>query len=120
MTTADAGTGILRIPADGPPLARAQDAVDLIGDAWSTGSSTVAIPVARLDAAFFDLRSGLLGEVTQKFAQYRIRVAVVGDIAAPLAGSRAFTDYVRETNAGDQVWFVADDAELASRLAAVA
>jgi hypothetical protein len=108
--------GILRIPADGPALAATQDALDLIGDAWGTSASTIVVPVERFDPAFFDLRSGLLGEVTQKFANYRIRLVVLGDIADHVAESKAFRDYVRETNGGDQVWFVADEAELATRL----
>ena len=43
-------------------------------------------------------------------------IVVVGDITEPVAASKAFRDYVRETNGGDQVWFVADEAELATRL----
>lgn len=60
MTTADAGSGVIRLPLDGPPLAVGQDALDAIGTAWGSD--------------------------------------------------------VRETKAGDQVWFVADEAELATRL----
>lgn len=116
MTTADAGSGIIRLPLAGPPLAAAQDALDAIGEAWGADASTVVVPVERLDERFFDLRSGVLGEVTQKFVNYRLRLVVLGDVTAHIAASNAFRDYVRETNAGDQVWFVADEAELAERL----
>ena len=116
MTTASTGSGILRISADGAALAVPQDALDLIGDAWGANASTVVVPAGRFDPAFFDLRSGLLGEVTQKFVNYRIRLVVLGDVTEHLGASDAFRDYVRETNAGDQVWFVADDAELDTRL----
>lgn len=120
MTSDVAGSGVLRIPADGPALATAQDALDLIGDAWGADASTIAVPASRFDSTFFDLRSGLLGEVTQKFVNYRIRLAVVGDVSLFTSSSNAFRDYVREVNAGTQVWFVADDAELRSRLAVLA
>lgn len=120
MTTADAGSGILRIPAVGPALATPQDALDLIGEAWGAKASTIAVPASRLDSIFFDLRSGLLGEVTQKFVNYRIRLAIVGDVSVFTSMSNAFRDYVRETNAGSDVWFVADDAELEARLAVLA
>lgn len=120
MTTDEAGSGILRVSADGPLLAVAQDALDLIGDAWGAGASTIVVPVARLDPSFFDLTSGLLGEVTQKFVNYRIRLVVLGDLSEQVAASNAFRDYVREVNTGAEVWFVADEAELASRLAVVA
>lgn len=116
MTTADAGSGILRLPLDGPPLVAAQDALDAIGEAWGADASTIVVPAERFDESFFDLRSGVLGEVTQKFVNYRLRLVVLGDVTAYAEASNAFRDYVRETNAGDQVWFVADEAELAERL----
>jgi len=60
--------------------------------------------------------SGVLGELTQKFVNYRIRLVVLGDVTEYTEKSEAFRDYVRETNAGDQVWFVADEADFAARL----
>lgn len=118
VTTADAGPGILRLPVDGGQLAGPQDALDAIGAAWGSDASTIVVPAARFDPAFFDLRSGVLGEITQKFVNYRIRLVVLGDISEHTTASAAFRDYVRETNAGEHVWFVADDAELAARVGA--
>lgn len=120
MTTADAGSGIIRLPLDGLPLAVGQDALDAIGEAWGSDASTIVVPVERFDPGFFDLRTGVLGELTQKFVNYRIRLVVLGDVTAHAEASNAFRDYVRETNAGDQVWFVADEAELATRLGVAA
>jgi hypothetical protein len=116
VTTADAGSGIIRLPLNGPPLATGQDALDAIGEAWGSDASTIVVPVERLDPRFFELRTGVLGELTQKFVNYRIRLVVLGDVSAPTTASDAFRDYVRETNAGDQVWFAADEADLAARL----
>ena len=116
MTTADAGSGIIRLPLDGPRLAVGQDALDAIGQAWGSDASTIVVPVERLDPGFFDLRTGVLGELTQKFVNYRIRLVVLGDVTGHTQESSAFRDYVRETNGGDQVWFLADNAELATRL----
>lgn len=114
MTTADGG--ILRLPLDGPTLATGQDALDAIGEAWGSDASTIVVPVERLDPRFFELRTGVLGELTQKFVNYRIRLVVIGDVSTHTTASDAFRDYVRETNAADQVWFVADEADLAARL----
>jgi hypothetical protein len=116
VTTADAGSGIIRLPLDGPHLATGQDALDAIGEAWGSDASTIVVPVERFDPRFFELRTGVLGELTQKFVNYRIRLVVLGDVSTHTEASDAFRDYVRETNAGDQVWFLADDVELAARL----
>ena len=119
-TAPDQQDGILRTPSDGPTIAVPQDALDLIGEAWGASAGTVVVPVERFDPAFFDLTSGLLGEITQKFVNYRIRLVVLGDITEHAAASKAFRDYVYEANSGEGIWFVADEAELGLRLAVTA
>jgi hypothetical protein len=94
-----------------------RDALDLIGDAGYHGARWVALPATRLDEDFFRLRTGLAGEVLQKFTQYGIRLAVLGDIVAHVAASTALRDLVRESNRGTQTWFLADLDTLRSRLA---
>jgi hypothetical protein len=99
------------LPGEGPLLRSGADAIEAM---YSAEADWIAIPVARLDPAFFDLSSGVAGEFVQKFVNYGRRLAVVGDIAAD---SQALRDFVRECNRGRQVWFVADADELAQRLA---
>ena len=76
----------------------------------------VAIPIERLGAEFFNLRNGVAGEVLQKFVTYRLRVAIVGDIAPFSDASKALHDFVVECNRGSTVWFVHDLEELKERL----
>ncbi|MBD2899654.1 DUF4180 domain-containing protein [Spirillospora sp. NPDC000708] len=114
-----AGVQVLMCDPDGPPVATEQDALDLIGAVF-LGAQVVAVPAARLDERFFSLGTRFAGEVMQKFVNYRLRLAVVGDISRHLAASPALRALVRESNAGDHVWFVADLDELDDRLRAVA
>ena len=60
------------------------------------------------------------GEVIQKFVNYRLRLAFVGDIGVAVAASDALRDFVRESNRGRHVWFVADMAALEAKLSAPA
>lgn len=101
---------------DGPPVRSEADATDLIGNAWYAGAEMVAVAVELLDAAFFDLRSGLAGAVTQKFVNYRMRLAIVGDLS-PFMGSGPLRDFVRESNRGRQLVFADTWDDLAARLA---
>jgi len=110
------GTRVLRCAPDGPPLDGERAALDLIGDAFGQDAQLVAVPAERIGDDFFRLRSGVAGEVVQKFVNYRIRLAVVGDVSRQLAESSALRDFVREANRGGQLWFVADDGELDDRL----
>jgi hypothetical protein len=101
-----------QVEADGPLLRTGAEAIELM---YSAEAEWIAVPVARLDPAFFDLSSGVAGDFVQKFVNYGQRLAIVGEIREP---SDALRDFVRECNRGRQVWFVADADELAGRLAA--
>ncbi|MFN8516260.1 MAG: DUF4180 domain-containing protein [Thermomicrobiales bacterium] len=109
---------VLRCDADGPPIDSDRAAADLIGDALSEGAIWVALPISRLTADFFQLRTGIAGMISQKFMNYRRKLAIVGDIAAQLAASNALRDWVRECNRGHELWFVASFEELAAKLGA--
>jgi hypothetical protein len=109
------GVPVLVCGDDGPPIASPQDALDVIGSAFSR-ADVVAIPAGRFDDRFFSLRTGLAGEIMQKFVNYRMRLAVVGDISAHVAASTALRDLVIESNRGRHVWFVADLNELDTHL----
>ncbi|MFJ1702372.1 DUF4180 domain-containing protein [Kitasatospora sp. NPDC088346] len=114
------GTPVLLCAPAGPPLAGEQDALDLIGEAFGVDARWVAVPVERLPDAFFRLRTRLAGGIVQKFANYRLGLAVLGDVERHLEGSAALRDFVRECNEGSRVWFVEDLAGLGERLARTA
>ena len=59
--------------------------------------------------AFFVLSSGLAGEVLQKFANYRKKLAIVGDFSGYT--SKLLQDFMRECNAGRHVCFAATEQE---------
>ncbi|MFE1168558.1 DUF4180 domain-containing protein [Nocardiopsis sp. NPDC058789] len=107
------GHPVMLCPERGAPL---REAADVIGDAFHHGVTWVAVPAARLDADFFRLRTGVAGEFLQKFANYRLRLAVVGDVSRHVAASDAFRDLVRECDRGTQCWFVPDLEALGGRL----
>lgn len=108
---------VFHVGADGPVVRTGGDVLDLIHDERAQGADWISVPAGRLDPAFFDLRSGVAGDVVQKFVNYERRLAVVGDISVHLAASEAFRAFVRESNRGRHLWFVADAGELDERLA---
>jgi hypothetical protein len=111
------GLPVLVCAAEGPALRSTQDALDVLGEAFGAQAAWVAIPVERLHLDFFRLRTGVAGEIVQKFAQYGIGLAVVGDIAEQIASGTALRDFVRESNRGRALWFVDDLVQLRERLA---
>lgn len=103
--------------ADGEPVRGEREATDLLGNAFHHGAAWVAVPVERLTDDFFRLRTRVAGDIVQKFVNYRIGLAVLGDVSHHVARSTALRDFVRESNRGGQLWFLADLAELRARLA---
>lgn len=111
------GIRVLHLDAEGDPISTSDDAADLVGSAWSHRATMVAVPVARLDPNFFNLRSGIAGEIAQKLVDYRLRLAVIGDLSAQLQKSSALRDWVQESNSGDHIWFLDDTLALEDKLA---
>lgn len=107
---------VLMCAAEGEPIGGERDALDLIGDAGYQGARWVVVPAERFDEAFFTLRTRIAGDITQKFVQYRMGLAVLGDISRHTEASPALRDFVRECNRGRQTWFLSDVEELRERL----
>ncbi len=112
-----AGVPVLVCDPDGPLIATMDDALDLIGSTYQ-GAEVVAVPANRLDEWFFSLGTRFAGEIMQKFVNYRLKLAIVGDISSYLAESSALRALVGESNKSDHVWFVPDLDALDARLAA--
>lgn len=69
-----------------------------------------------LPAAFFDLRTGVAGELVQKLVNYGLRMAaVVPDVAAQ---PPRFQEFAREANRGPRFRFFATRAEAVAWLEA--
>ncbi|MFD8293265.1 DUF4180 domain-containing protein [Streptomyces lavendulae] len=107
-----AGTSVLFRSGDGDPVRDERDATDLIGESMFRGAQWVVLP-----EEFFRLRSRLAGTVVQKFANYRMGLAVIGDITHHVEASDSLRDFVRESNRGTQLWFLSDTEAFRTRLA---
>ena len=92
-----------------------QEAMDLIASArYETGCGAMILPKAALHEDFFKLSTGLAGEVLQKFVNYGMRVAIVGDFSHYT--SKPLQDFIRESNRGKTVFFVGTEAEAQEKL----
>lgn len=110
------GVRIFECAAEGPQLRSDRNAVDLMSEAGGPGAYFIVVPIERLGDDFFRLETRIAGEVIQRFAMYRVRVAILGDISRHVAESKSLRDFVYESNRGNQCWFVADLDELSKRL----
>lgn len=109
------GVRVFECAEDGAQLSTERDATDVLGAARAERAAFVAVPTARLHPDFFRLETRMAGAFLQKFVTYKMRVAIVGDMTEHVQRSNALRDFVRESNKGDQIWFLASIDELGRR-----
>jgi hypothetical protein len=83
------------------PIRSAQDALDVMANA---PARAIVVPKELLDPVFFDLSTGLAGEILQKFSNYSVKLGVVGDFSR--LASTSLRDFIYECNTGNSVVFV--------------
>ena len=102
---------VAEIHAEGLVLTSVEDGLSLLGDLYYQGFDKIILHEENIVSEFFDLKSKLAGEVLQKFVQYRMPLAVVGDFSK--CTSKSLRDFIYECNRGRQINFV---QELSSAL----
>jgi hypothetical protein len=80
-----------------------QDILDIFGDLMSRDCDRIIIHERNLHADFFDLKTRLAGEVLQKFSNYRVKLAIVGDFTK--YQSKSLQDFIFESNKSNFVFF---------------
>ncbi len=92
-----------------------QDTLDLLGSlSYLYECSKVVLRREHLTPDFFQLRTGIAGEVLQKFTNYGCRVAIVGDFSQE--ASQPLRDFIYECNTGKQVFFLPTELQALERL----
>lgn len=110
-----AGVTIAEVHADACPIADVQSALDLLADAHHQGAQHLLLQEHHFAPAFYDLRSGLAGEILQKFINYNMRLTVTGDFAK--YSSKSLHALFVECNRGRDFAFCADRTAALDRLA---
>lgn len=85
-------------------ISGADDILDLIAEVSLNESNKLVIHRDSLHPDFFDLKTKMAGEILQKFSNYRMKLAIVGDFSS--VKSRSLNDFIRESNRMGIVTFV--------------
>lgn len=95
-----------------------QSALDLMATVrYQADCDRIVIHKALLSESFFDLKTRLAGEILQKFINYQVKVAVVGDFAEYT--SKSLGDFIYECNKGKDILFLAEEEQAVQRLSLV-
>lgn len=97
------------ITSDKVILKTTEDGLTLLGDLYYQGYDKIILHEKNITPQFFDLKTGIAGEILQKFAQYRIPLAIVGDFSKYTSNS--LKDFIFESNKGKFISFVSTREE---------
>lgn len=82
----------------------AQDLLDHISDAMYYNKCTaVVVHQNSLNQDFFELKSGMAGEILQKCSTYGIRIVIIGEFEK--YNSKSLKAFIHESNNGNGVFF---------------
>jgi len=108
------GMKILEVTSEEIVIKNLQDALDLLADGFNNGSRRIILKERNLTAEFFDLKTGIAGEILQKFATYNMLLAIVGDFSKYTG--KSLRDLIYESNKGGRIIFISSAEEAKEKL----
>ena len=97
-------------------ISDSQSALDLIATVSHVdGCQSLIINKEAIIDDFFDLSSGIAGEILQKFVNYSMRMAIIGDFSEYT--SKALKNFIYECNHGIHIFFVSNEQAAIAKLA---
>lgn len=108
------GIPIAELLADGIVINDVQDALDIMANAGYAGADKMIIHANNITPGFFDLKTRIAGEILQKFSNYNMPLAIVGDYSQYT--SKSLKDFIYESNKGGKVNFLSSVEEAIEKL----
>lgn len=101
--------------SDVPVIVDGQSALDFaVNIGHEHGCSNIIVNKAAIIEDFFNLSTGVAGEVVQKFVNFGYHLAIVGDFT--VYTSEALQAFIYESNRGKYLYFAADEDEAVNKL----
>ncbi len=109
------GQSVALVSGDGARIFDVQSALDLMASVrYEADCDRIALSKEAVAEDFFILRTRLAGDILQKFINYKMKIAIYGDYSNYT--SKPLRDFIYESNAGRDVFFVATREEALDRL----
>jgi hypothetical protein len=105
---------IAEIISDKIVIGSIQEGIDLVGNLYYMGFDRMIIHEKNIVSEFFDLKTGIAGEILQKFSNFRIRLAIIGDFDQ--YESKSLKEFILESNKNRQVNFLISSKDAILRL----
>lgn len=107
-------TQIAELLSDDILIQTTEEGTQLLADLYYQGFDLIIIKAHQLNPSFFDLKSGLAGEILQKCSNFRVRLTIIGDFSD--VSGKSLRDFIYESNKGKLVNFVGTVAAALERV----
>lgn len=95
-----------------------QSALDLMATVrYESGCDSIILNKSAICEDFFDLKTRLAGEILQKFINYHVRIAIIGDFSGYT--SKSLRDFIYESNNEKDIFFLPDKSQAIDKLSAI-
>lgn len=105
---------IAEVITDALIIQSAQDGLDLLGNIYYQGFDRIIIYEKNITPDFFDLKTQIAGDILQKFSNYRMPLAIIGDFQK--YESKSIKDFIFESNKTKHINFAENLPEALERL----
>lgn len=95
---------IAEVISDDILIRTSEDGLDLLGNLYYQGFDAIILYSKNITPDFFDLKNGMAGEILQKFSNYRMPLAIVGDFSSYT--SKSIRDFMYESNQTGHITFL--------------
>jgi len=84
---------------------------------YEFGCNLIVLNKEAIIEDFFVLKTKIAGEILQKFSNYNIKIAIVGDFYS--YESESLKDFMYESNKGRQVFFLSSEEDAVKKLSEI-
>ncbi|WP_426585920.1 DUF4180 domain-containing protein [Mucilaginibacter sp. R-33] len=102
-------TKIAEVISEEQIILTSQDGLDLLGNLYYQDFDRIIIHEKNITPEFFNLKNGMAGEILQKFSNYRVRLAIVGNFKK--YHGKSIAEFIYESNKGKMVNFVSSQSD---------
>jgi hypothetical protein len=114
VITEDNSSGLAHVQSEEMVIHSVQDALDLMANCGYQGASRIILHEKNITPAFFDLKTGVAGEILQKFSNYNVFLAIIGNFSK--YPSKSLRDFIFESNKTGRINFVSTLEEAKEKL----
>ncbi|PEP22523.1 cytoplasmic protein [Bacillus wiedmannii] len=92
-----------------------QTALDLMATVqYEVDAKHIIIDKSLITESFFDLKTRLAGDILQKFINYRVKIAIIGDFS--MYTNKSLKDFIYECNKGKDIFYLATEQQAIEKL----